>query len=90
MEGAEPGHALRGPGEEGRALPHLPSRLVGEGHRENFMWARSSRGDQMSDARRQNARFANPCAGKNENGAVDGLDCSALLVVEPIEVAGSR
>ena len=50
------------------------------------MRARPPGRDQMGDPRRQYAGLADPGAGQNQDGAVEGLDGEPLLVVEPGEI----
>ena len=86
MERAEPRHALFGPGEGGDAHPHLPRRLVGEGHRQDFVGASAAGGDEMRDPGGQDARLADARPGENENRPVERLDRAPLLLVQAVEV----
>ena len=85
MEGAEPRHRLFGAGERRHPLTHLAGGLVGERDRQNFVRASPPRGDQICDARGQDAGLADARAGENENRPVQRLDGPALLFVQPFE-----
>ena len=89
VKGPEPRHSLRDPHEQADALAHLARRLVGEGDGENLMRARPARCDQMGDASREHARFADAGAGENQNRPVKRFDGSQLLVVESVEIRRS-
>ena len=86
MERAHPRHPLRGPGEEAHPFPHLARGLVGEGDRQNLVGARPARRDQMSDARREHAGFADAGAGENQHRPLDLLDRATLLLVESLQI----
>ena len=91
MEGAEPWHALHGLAEH-LAEPqlHLARRLVGEGHRQDFVRPRPALAQDVGDARGQHAGLAGAGAGQHQHGAVQRLDRFALLGIEAGEILRAR
>ena len=86
MESAEPRHGLLGPGERANAYPHLSRRLVGESHRQDLVSASAASGDQVRNARGQDAGFADACPGENENRPLQRFDRAPLLFVQSVEI----
>ena len=87
VEGAEPRHAFDGLAEH-LAEPqlHLARRLVGEGHRQDFVRPRPALAQDVGDARGQHAGLAGAGAGQHQNRPVQRLDRIALLGIEAVEI----
>jgi hypothetical protein len=64
------------------AFAHLARRLVGEGDGEDLLGPRPTRGDDVRDAMRENARLAAAGAGEDEQRPVGRLDGATLRLVE--------
>ena len=84
---AHPRHALDEAGEAPDPLAHFARRLVGEGHREDFVRPGAPRGDEMGDAGGQHARLADASARQHQHRPVQRLDRLALRRVERFKVA---
>src|ERR687884_513293 len=61
---------------------HLARRLVGKRDGENLPRRYGSALNQVSDAKRDDARLARPRAGQNQQRPIDGLDRFALLGIQ--------
>ena len=66
----------------GDALLHLFRCLVGEGDRSNVARGKAAAFDQISDFLRNHPRFARAGTCQHQQGAVEVMDCFALLGVE--------
>ncbi len=87
VEGAEPRHAFHGLADHlADAQLHLPRRLVGEGHRQDFLRPGAAGGQDMRDARGQHARLAGAGAGQHQHRPLQRLHRLALLGVEAFEI----
>ena len=87
MEGAEPLHALDHAADQGAdALLHLARRLVGEGDGEDLARPGAARGEDVGEARGQDARLAGAGAGQHQHRAVGRQHGLALLRVEAGEI----
>ena len=87
VEGAEPRHALDlFADQKADALLHLARGLVGEGHGEDLRGPGPAGGEDMGDARRQDARLARAGAGQHQHRALGGLHGGALLGIEAGEI----
>ena len=93
VEGAEPRHAFHGLAQH-LAEPqlHLARRLVGEGHRQDFLRPRPALAQDVGDARGQHAGLAGAGTGQHQNRSIKRHDRVALLRIEPVEIlrAGCR
>ena len=67
------------------ALGHFAGGFVGEGDGEDGIWRNVLLLDEPGDAMSDDAGFAGAGAGKNEDGAVGGLDGFTLLRIEFVE-----
>ena len=87
MEGAEPRHAFDGLAEH-LAEPelHLARRLVGEGHRQDFVRPRPALAQDVGDAGGQHPGFAGAGAGQHQNRPVQRHHRLALLRIEAGEI----
>ncbi len=87
MEGAEPRHAFHRLADH-LADPqlHLPRRLVGEGHRQDFRRPGAAEAQDMGDARGEHAGLAGAGPGQHQHRSVQRLDRLALLRIEAGEI----
>ena len=87
VEGAEPRHAFHGLAQH-LAEPqlHLPRRLVGEGHREDFAGAGAALAEDVRDAAGQHAGLAGAGAGQHQHRSVQRFHRLALLGIEAGEI----
>ncbi len=69
-------------------MAHLPRRLVGEGHRQDFVGASATGRNEMRNSGGEDASFAHACPSKNKDGAVQRLDRLTLLFVQSLEIGG--
>ena len=69
---------------------HLACGLVGEGDGQNVERTGLAGGDQMSDARRQHARFPGASTGENENGTLGRFHGGSLFRVQSRQVGRLR
>ena len=68
--------------EQLKPLLHLPSGLVGEGHRQNLRRIRTVLANQVSDAMGQGPGLAATSAGNHKQRTFVMIDCPALGVIE--------
>jgi hypothetical protein len=68
------------------ALSHLPSRLVGEGHRQNLVGRSPAGGEDMRDAGGEHPRLARAGAGQHQDRSIKRLDGRSLLGVETLQI----
>src|SRR5271166_2218405 len=86
MESAEPQYGLLRSSERRNAFPHLSRGLVGESHRQDLVCASPSQRNQVRNARRQDASFADACPCENENRPLQRVHSAPLLFVQAIEI----
>ena len=91
VERAEPRHALDDVADDlADAVLHLPRRLVGEGHGEDFARAGAAEAENMGDAHGEHAGLAGAGAGQHQHRAVERLDREPLLRIEPRQIGRAR
>jgi hypothetical protein len=81
VEGADP-HPVGPLYQAPHALPHLPGRLVGEGHSQQPVGPDLALGDQVGDPGREHAGLAAARPGEDEERSLQVLDSLALRRVQ--------
>ncbi len=89
VEGPKPRHAFdAGADELADPLLHLACGLVGESHRQDLGRPGAPSGEDVRDARCQDARLAGSGACEHQQRALGGQDRLALLFIETPQVIG--